>query len=166
MRWPVIYIAVVLIQQQIFSGKTGCAGCAEDCLVFNNGAAAIFAGVLAHVKTGDHIVSVKPLYLGTTNVWCDPSKVWRNNYLYRWHQNRKLAASYQPNTTFYYLESPNSWNFALQDIAAVAAFAKQKGIITLIDNSYCSPLYSNRSVWVSICVCKLLPSISVVTVIR
>src|SRR5258707_13235281 len=31
---------------------------AEDCLVFNNGAAAIFAGVLANVKAGDHIVSV------------------------------------------------------------------------------------------------------------
>src|SRR5882762_4969802 len=35
---------------------------AEDCLVFNSGAAAIFAGVLANVKTGDHIVSVKAPY--------------------------------------------------------------------------------------------------------
>src|SRR5688572_33215049 len=32
---------------------------AEDCLVFNSGAAAIFAGILANVKAGDHIVSVK-----------------------------------------------------------------------------------------------------------
>ena len=35
---------------------------AEDCLVFNSGAAAIFAAVLANVKTGDHIVSVKKPY--------------------------------------------------------------------------------------------------------
>ena len=35
---------------------------AEDCLVFNSGAAAIFAGVLANVKSGDHIVSVKNTY--------------------------------------------------------------------------------------------------------
>src|SRR6186713_2109992 len=35
---------------------------AEDCLVFNSGAAAIFAGVLANVKAGDHIVSVKEPY--------------------------------------------------------------------------------------------------------
>src|SRR4030095_2325161 len=35
---------------------------AEDCLVFNCGAAAIFAGVLANVKAGDHIVSVKAPY--------------------------------------------------------------------------------------------------------
>ncbi|MEP6700643.1 MAG: PLP-dependent transferase, partial [Bacteroidota bacterium] len=47
----------------------------------------------------------------------------------------------QPNTTFYYLESPNSWDFALQPIEEVALLAKSKGITTLIDNSYCSPLY-------------------------
>ncbi len=35
---------------------------AEDCLVFNNGAAAIFAGVLANVQQGDHIVSVHHPY--------------------------------------------------------------------------------------------------------
>ncbi|MCH5596636.1 PLP-dependent transferase [Niabella ginsengisoli] len=35
---------------------------AEDCLLFNSGAAAIFAGILANVKAGDHIVSVKNPY--------------------------------------------------------------------------------------------------------
>ena len=35
---------------------------AEDCLVFNNGAAAIFAGIFANVKSGDHIVSVAKPY--------------------------------------------------------------------------------------------------------
>lgn len=47
----------------------------------------------------------------------------------------------QPNTTFIYLESPNSWTYAIQPIQEVAALAKQHGIITLIDNSYCTPLY-------------------------
>ena len=32
---------------------------AEDCLVFNSGAAAIFAGIFANIKSGDHIVSVR-----------------------------------------------------------------------------------------------------------
>src|SRR5438046_4152695 len=35
---------------------------AEDCLVFNNGAAAIFAAVFANVKSGDHIISVRKPY--------------------------------------------------------------------------------------------------------
>jgi cystathionine beta-lyase/cystathionine gamma-synthase len=47
----------------------------------------------------------------------------------------------KPNTTFFYLESPNSWDFALQDIPAVAGLARSKNITTLIDNSYCTPLY-------------------------
>ncbi|MBL7724315.1 MAG: PLP-dependent transferase, partial [Chitinophagaceae bacterium] len=45
------------------------------------------------------------------------------------------------NTTFYYLESPNSWNYAIQPIREVAAFARSRQITTLIDNSYCTPLY-------------------------
>lgn len=117
---------------------------AEDCLVFNNGAAAIFAAVLANVKSGDHIVSVSKPYtwaqrmfdvilprFGVTTTYVDGTRV--ENYI----------RATQPNTSFYYLESPNSWDFALQDIQEIAAFAKSKRIITLIDNSYCTPIYQN-----------------------
>ncbi len=45
------------------------------------------------------------------------------------------------NTKLIYLESPNSWSFALQDLKAVATFAKENNIITICDNSYCTPLY-------------------------
>lgn len=115
---------------------------AEDCLVFNNGAAAIFAAVLANVKAGDHIVAVSKPYTWVQRMF--------DNILPRFGVNTtyvegRIAENYfnatKPDTTFYYLESPNSWDFALQDIKAIAAFAKNKNIITLIDNSYCSPLY-------------------------
>jgi cystathionine beta-lyase/cystathionine gamma-synthase len=115
---------------------------AEDCLVFNNGAAAIFAGVMANVKAGDHIVSVNAPYtwaqrmfdvilprFGVTTTYIDGTKP------ENWQQATR------PNTSFYYLESPNSWDFVLQDIKAVATFARSKQITTLIDNSYCTPLY-------------------------
>jgi cystathionine beta-lyase/cystathionine gamma-synthase len=115
---------------------------AEDCLIFNNGAAAIFAGVLANVKSGDHIVSVAKPYtwaqkmfdiilprFGITTSYIDGTQI----------ENWKQAT--QPNTSFFYLESPNSWDFVLQDIEAVAKWARSRNIITLIDNSYCSPLY-------------------------
>lgn len=127
---------------EILRKKLAALDGAEDCLVFNSGAAAIFAGVLANVKAGDHIVSVKGPYtwaqrmfdvvlprFGVTTTYIDGTKV----------ENWQQAT--QANTTFYYLESPNSWSFALQDISVVAAFAKLKNIVTLIDNSYCTPLY-------------------------
>jgi cystathionine beta-lyase/cystathionine gamma-synthase len=46
-----------------------------------------------------------------------------------------------PNTTLIYLESPNSWDFALQDLKSVASLARSENIRTIIDNSYCSPIY-------------------------
>ena len=49
---------------EILRKKLAALDGAEDCLVFNSGAAAIFAGVLANVKAGDHIVSVKALIHG------------------------------------------------------------------------------------------------------
>lgn len=115
---------------------------AEDALVFANGAAAIFAGVLAHVKGGDHIISVRNPYswaqrmfdvilpkFGITTTYIDGSKI------------ENFEAALKPYTTFIYLESPNSWTYELQDLQAVAAFAKKHHIITLIDNSYCTPLF-------------------------
>src|SRR6187402_1499115 len=44
---------------------------AEDCLVFNSGAAAIFASVLANVKSGDHIVSVRGVYTWAQKMFND-----------------------------------------------------------------------------------------------
>ncbi|QNA43961.1 trans-sulfuration enzyme family protein [Lacibacter sediminis] len=115
---------------------------AEDCLVFNNGAAAIFAGVLANVKAGDHIVSVSKPYTWVQRLFdvILPRFAVTTTYVDGRDATNYFNAT-RPDTTFYYLESPNSWDFAMQDISAIAAYAKQHNIITLIDNSYCTPLY-------------------------
>src|SRR3982751_5685117 len=47
---------------EILRKKLAALDGAEDCLVFNSGAAAIFASVLANVKSGDHIISVRNPY--------------------------------------------------------------------------------------------------------
>ena len=127
---------------EILRKKLAALDSAEDCLVFNSGAAAIFAGVLANVKAGDHIVSVKAPYtwaqrmfdvvlprFGVTTTYINGTTIENWN------------AATKPNTTLYYLESPNSWDFALQPLKEVAVLARSKGITTFIDNSYCSPLY-------------------------
>lgn len=115
---------------------------AEDCLVFNSGAAAIFASILASVKSGDHVVSVKAPYswaqrmfdiilprFGITTTYIDGTRI----------ENWENATTV--NTTLYYLETPNSWDYALQDLSAVSALAGSRKICTIIDNSYCTPLY-------------------------
>jgi cystathionine beta-lyase/cystathionine gamma-synthase len=115
---------------------------AEDCLVFNSGAAAIFAAVLANVKSGDHIVSVKAPYswaqktfdvflirFNITTTYIDGTDI--SNF------EKAITA----NTSVIYLESPNSWDYALQDLKAVSELAKKHNIVTICDNSYCTPIY-------------------------
>lgn len=115
---------------------------AEDCLVFGSGAAAIFAGVLASVKAGDHIISVRRPYtwaqrmfdvilprFGITTTYVDG------------RETKNFEEALKPYTTFIYLESPNSWTYELQPLAEVVALARSKNIITMIDNSYCTSLY-------------------------
>lgn len=115
---------------------------AEDCLVFNSGASAIYAAVTANVSAGDHIVSVSKPYtwaqklfndilprFGVTTTYVDGTAIE--------HFERAIL----PNTKIIYLETPNSWNFALQDLAAVAELARAEGILTICDNSYCTPIY-------------------------
>jgi cystathionine beta-lyase/cystathionine gamma-synthase len=115
---------------------------AEDCLVFNSGAAAIFAAILANVKSGDHIVSVRSPYTWVQRMLevILPRFQVDHTYVEGKHIDQWREAT-RDNTSFYYLESPNSWDFAIQPIEEVAALAREKNIITLIDNSYCTPLY-------------------------
>jgi cystathionine beta-lyase/cystathionine gamma-synthase len=127
---------------EILRKKLAALDGAEDALVFNSGASAIYCSVIANVKTGDHIISVKKPYswasrlfdnmlprFGISTTYIDGTDI----------ENFKTA--WRPETRIIYLESPNSLTFELQDIEAVASFAKSHNIITIIDNSYCTPLY-------------------------
>src|SRR5579872_1988871 len=105
---------------EILRKKLAALDGAEDALVFNSGASAIFAGVLANVKAGDHIVSVDKPYtwaqrmfdvilprFGVATTYIDGSRI------------DGFERAILPNTALIYLESPNSWNYKLQDLAAV-----------------------------------------------
>ena len=115
---------------------------AEDCLVFNSGAAAIFASVLANVKSGDHIVSVKDPYGWAKKMFDIILPRFQVSVTYiDGTAVSNFEKAIMPNTTLIYLESPNSWFFDLQDLERVAALARKNNIITICDNSFCSPIY-------------------------
>ena len=115
---------------------------AEDCLVFNSGAAAIYAAVMANVRSGDHIVSVASPYTWAQKLFNDilPKFGVTTSYVDgRYIENFERAIL--PNTRVIYLESPNSWDYALQDLKAVSELVRAENIVTICDNSYCTPLY-------------------------
>lgn len=127
---------------EILRKKLAALDGAEDCLVFNSGAAAIFASVLANVKSGDHIISVRNPYTWARKMFDEILPRFQVTVTYVDGTDiANFAGAVQPNTTVIYLESPNSWFFDLQDLKAVAQLAKQHQIITICDNSYCTPLF-------------------------
>ncbi|MEZ4905586.1 MAG: PLP-dependent transferase [Spirosomataceae bacterium] len=115
---------------------------AEDCLVLNSGASAIFCAIVSNIKAGGHIVSVRKPYtwawklfdtllprFNVTTTYVDGTAI------------ENFEAALQPNTQLIYLESPNTLIFDIQDLASVANLAKSRGIVTVIDNSYCTPIF-------------------------
>lgn len=115
---------------------------AEDCLVFNSGSSAIFASVFANVQSGDHIVSVNRPYSWAKKLFDEVLP--RFGVATTYVDGREIESferAILPSTRIIYLESPNSWDYALQDLRAVADLAKAEGIITICDNSYCTPLF-------------------------
>lgn len=127
---------------EILRKKLAALDNAEDALVFNSGASAIFASVLANVKSGDHIVSVKDPYTWARKTFTD--FVSRFDIETTFVEGKKIEdfeAAIRPNTAIIYLESPNSWNYNIQPLAEVAELAKKHGILTICDNSYCSPIF-------------------------
>jgi cystathionine beta-lyase/cystathionine gamma-synthase len=127
---------------EILRKKLAALDGAEDCLVFNNGAAATFAAVLANVKSGDHIVSVEHPYTWTRHLFDQILTRFGITTTYIDGRDiRNFERAILPNTRLIYLESPTSWYFELQDLKSVADLARSEGIVTVIDNSYCTPLY-------------------------
>ena len=129
---------------QILRQKLAALEGTEDALVFSSGAGAVAAAVIGNVKAGDHVICQKAPYSWTTALL--------KKFLARFGVEHtfvdgtdieNIRAAIRPNTTVLYLESPNTMTFECQDLAACADLAKVHGLVTIIDNSYSSPLYQN-----------------------
>jgi cystathionine beta-lyase/cystathionine gamma-synthase len=114
---------------------------AEAALVTSSGMAAISTALLALLSNGDHFLAQNCLYGGThdlvtkdlvgygiTHSFVDGSKpdTWE--------------AALRPNTKLMYVESIANPLLDVPDLEAVVAFAKRHGLITLIDNTFASPV--------------------------
>lgn len=126
----------------ILSKKLAALDGAEDALVFNSGASAIYCSVMANIKSGDHIISVQKPYSWATRLFDNilPRFGVQTTYI-DGTKIENFENAIRPETTVIYLETPNTLTFELQDLRAVAELAKSRGIITIVDNSYCTPIY-------------------------
>jgi cystathionine beta-lyase len=107
-----------------------------------SGLSAITVAMLSAVKAGDDILVTDTIY--------EPGRAFCDRFLtkmgvsVRYYDPRigaEIAALIQPNTSAIWVESPGSLTFEIQDLPAIAAVAKPRGIKVMVDNSWATPLY-------------------------
>ncbi len=114
---------------------------AEACHGTASGMAAVFAGLMAHLKAGDHLVASRALfgscfYIVTTLLprYGVATTLVDGADLAAWE------AAIRPNTRALFIETPANPTLAIIDIAAVGRLAKQAGAKLFIDNVFATPL--------------------------
>lgn len=116
----------------------------EAARCFGSGMAAVSGAILHGVRSGDHVIAVDSVY--------GPARMFLSDYLARFEVSvtyvpgtdpQQFADALRPNTRLFYLESPSSLIFQIQDLRAVCTLARERGILTVMDNSWASPYFQN-----------------------
>lgn len=112
-------------------------------LCFASGMAATSTAILAVVNHGDHVICLKNIYGPVTQFleqYCGPHLGITVTYV-KGDDAVELEQAIRPNTSLIVLESPTTAVFSICDLRGIAAVAKKHNVKTLIDNTYCTPLY-------------------------
>jgi cystathionine beta-lyase/cystathionine gamma-synthase len=114
---------------------------AEAARALSSGMAAITSTVLSIVESGDRIVAVRNCYGDAYRFFEKllPRLGVRVDYVEGSDADAVEAAL--PGAKLLYLESPSSMVFELQDIARLAKAARARGITTVMDNSWATPIF-------------------------
>ncbi len=123
------------LEEALTAQEPGAAGTK----LYPSGVAAIAAALLTVLRTGDHVLMVDTAY--------EPSRAFADRLLKPlgiattyYAPTADLAPLIEPNTRAILLESPGSLSFEVQDVPAIVAVAKERGVATILDNTWATPL--------------------------
>lgn len=113
----------------------------EAALVTSSGMAAIATTMLAVLRPGDHVIAQRTLYGGTHDLL--------TTHLNRWGVDHTFvdaadpsgwAEARRPSTRVFYVEALANPLLELADLPAVASFAREHGLVSIIDATFVSPI--------------------------
>jgi cystathionine beta-lyase/cystathionine gamma-synthase len=117
---------------------------AETGLVFSSGMAAILTTLFAFLKKGDHAIFQKGLYGGTFDAVVKEFPRFGIEYSFvDGSRPDMFEKEVRTNTKVIYIESPSNPTLMITDISAIADIARRNGLITVIDNTFASPVNQN-----------------------
>lgn len=108
---------------------------------FSSGMAAICGAVLPFVQSGDRIVTVEHLYSDAYRLFETVLRRFGVETIYVDGTDTQAVIDALPGARLVYLESPTSWTFQPQNVAAIAAAARRLGVLSVIDNSWATPVF-------------------------
>lgn len=111
----------------------------ESCKAFASGMGAIAATLFSLLRRGDHVLRINQTYGPMVELLDHMAAYGIEHSRIRGADN--LEAALRPSTRIIYVESPSSLLMELADLEAIAAVARRRGIITVIDNSWATPLF-------------------------
>ncbi len=113
----------------------------ENALIFGSGMAAVSTTLLAFLNKGDHIVLQQTLYGGTYNLVVEEFDKFGIEYSFTEGLSMQdFESKIQQNTKVIYIETPSNPLLTITDMKAVSKLAKAKGVVTMIDNTFASPI--------------------------
>ncbi len=141
---PYIYSRVTNPTLEMVEKKIAALEGVERCRVTGSGMGAISLALMANLEQGAHVVSVDTCY--------GPVRKLLDEYMPKWGvcttyvdglSADEMIDAIRPETKVFYMESPSTFVFRLQDVRKICAAAKDKGVTTMIDNTCATPLHQN-----------------------
>lgn len=128
--------------QHVINRKLAALEKSEAALVFGSGMAAISTLLLTQLKPGDHAIFQNDLYGGTIQLIT--TQLRRLGVDISWGSNASdFATILRPETRLIHVESPSNPLLRCVDLAAVAEIGKRHGVMTVVDNTFATPINQN-----------------------
>lgn len=106
-----------------------------------SGLAAITTSILALVETGDHLLVSQSVYQPTRNFCETLRRLGVETEYYDPTMGAAIAEKIRPRTRLIYCESPGSNTFEIQDLPAITGAARARGVMSIVDNTWATPLF-------------------------
>jgi len=131
------------LNHDVVAEKMSALELAEAGLVTSSGMAAISSILFGLLERGDHVVLTEGLYGGTYALIIEELKRFGIGYRFVPPDPQSIVDASTSDTRMIFVESPSNPLLRVLDLAAVADSSKSKGIITVIDNTFATPILQN-----------------------
>ena len=130
--------------QEMLCKKIAALENTEAGLIFSSGMAAISSAMLAFLKKGDHVIVQQVIYGGTYNFIVSEFDKYGIDYSFtESDKSEDFKALIKENTKVLYIETPSNPLLGITDMQAISNIAKENNILTMIDNTFASPINQN-----------------------